>query len=174
MSMHVNKEKSPANEVLIALYTVNCHAKTAEDPKELYRLKYETLQKLLKSGQAQKIGLHFSGNSTRNAQSPKNASMGLGKQNSVVIIESGDYRFHIPASSEDLKSLPHLGEAVMHQNKKDRISIFKAKKILYNFTKLEPQTHAPKQSPKQYFTSSNVFGEGFTFETENPFKKKYR
>ena len=172
MSVHVNKENMRNNDILIALYTVNCHAKTAEDPKELYRLKHETLQKLLSSGGAKKIGLHFSGNSTRNAQAPTNSTMGLGKQNSVVIIECGDYRFHVPASSEDLKSLPHLGEAIMYQNKKERISIFKAKKILYDFTKLEPQTPAPKQSPKRYSTSRNVYGDGFTIAVENPFKRK--
>ena len=45
-----------------ALFIVNRHAKTAPDPKYLYRLKHATIQKMLKEGKAKKIGLHYSRN----------------------------------------------------------------------------------------------------------------
>ncbi len=45
--------------IAIAIYTVNRHAKTAPNNKELYDLKKMALEKLLRSGDASKIGLHF-------------------------------------------------------------------------------------------------------------------
>jgi hypothetical protein len=42
-----------------ALFIVNRHAKTAPNPKFLYKLKHESLKKLIEEGKAIKIGLNF-------------------------------------------------------------------------------------------------------------------
>ena len=48
--------------LLQAISVVNRHAKTAPNPKFLYKLKHDSLHKLLAEGKAKKIGLHFSNN----------------------------------------------------------------------------------------------------------------
>ncbi len=42
-----------------ALFIVNRHAKTAPDPTYLYKLKKETMKKLIREKKAHKIGLHY-------------------------------------------------------------------------------------------------------------------
>ncbi len=45
-----------------AIFTVNRHAKTALNPKYLYILKKNALNKMIQEQKATKIGLHFSRN----------------------------------------------------------------------------------------------------------------
>ena len=53
------ENKHSTRRLAIAIYTVNRHAKTAPDNKQLYTLKKSALDKLIESGQAEKVGLHF-------------------------------------------------------------------------------------------------------------------
>ena len=81
-----------------AIFIVNRHAKTAINPGFLYKLKHESLKKLIAEGKAQKVGLHFS-------EHPKNS-----RQQSDVLVECGRYTFHIPPTKQDFTELPHLGK----------------------------------------------------------------
>src|SRR4051812_37806978 len=92
------KEKLTIDNLSQALFIVNRHAKTAPNPKYLYKLKHEALKKLLEEGKAKKLGLHFSKN-------PRNS-----KQQSDVLVECGHYTFHIPPTKSDFAELPHLGK----------------------------------------------------------------
>ena len=92
------KEKLTIDNLSQALFIVNRHAKTAPNPKFLYKLKHESLKKLLEEGKAKKLGLHFS-------QNPRNS-----KQQSDVLVECGHYTFHIPPTKSDFAELPHLGK----------------------------------------------------------------
>lgn len=49
-------EKDEIRQIAIAIYTVNRHAKTAPDNKNLYHLKKVALEKLLQKGYAKKLG----------------------------------------------------------------------------------------------------------------------
>lgn len=110
------------NQLGQALFIINRHAKTAIDPSSLYLLKQETLKKLLNENKAKKVGLQFSNNPRKS------------KQHSVVLVEIGDYLFHIPAKSEDKNNLQHLGYPDgSHQNPKPQLSLSKAKSILLNY-----------------------------------------
>lgn len=121
-----------------AIFTVNRHAKTAPNPKFLYKLKHDALQKLLKEGKAKKVGLHFSNN-------PK-----LSQQQSDVLIVCGNYSFHLPPSKNDFTHLPHLGKLQENiRNPKSYISLNEAKKLLSAYTGLkEENNHPPKK--RQY------------------------
>ena len=115
-----------------AIFIVNRHAKTAPNPKYLYKLKYSALQKLIKEGKAKKIGLHFSNN-------PK-----YSQQQSDVLISCGKYTFHLPPSKSDFAELPHLGKLDSHvRNPKSALSLTQAKKILSTYTGIteEDKTH---------------------------------
>lgn len=115
-------EHPAANFLAQAIFVVNKHAKTAPEPKYLYHLKRTSLYKMLKEGKAQKIGLHFSDNPRFSAQQ------------SDVIIQCGDYTFHLPPTKEDLKTLSHLGNrAVNVRNPKASLSLSRAKKILHDY-----------------------------------------
>src|SRR5690625_4137563 len=88
-----------------AIYTVNRHAKTAPEPKHLYFLKNKTIRKLLAENRARKVGLHYS-------RRPK-----LSHQHTILLVEVGDYYFHILPHKDDLDELPHLGHIDnTHQN----------------------------------------------------------
>lgn len=108
-----------------AIFVVNKHAKTAPNPKFLYTLKKTALQKLIKNGEAKKIGLHFSRN-------PKFA-----QQRSDVVVVCGAYTFHMPPTKEDFKELPHLGalDSSM-RNPKAQLSLNHAKALLMDYTGL--------------------------------------
>lgn len=117
-----------------AIFIVNRHAKTAPNPKYLYKLKYSALQKLIKEGKAKKVGLHFSNN-------PK-----YSQQQSDVLISCGKYTFHLPPTKNDFAELPHLGKLDSHvRNPKTTLSLTQAKKILSTYTgiKEEEKTHPP-------------------------------
>lgn len=47
------------DEIASCIYSLNCHAKAALDPRELYALKRRAIEKLLDQGHAKKIGLHY-------------------------------------------------------------------------------------------------------------------
>ncbi|WP_246234810.1 YkyB family protein [Bacillus aquiflavi] len=122
--------RSTVENLAQAIFTVNRHAKTAPNPKYLYRLKHEALKKLLKEGKAKKIGLHFSKN-------PK-----FSQQQSDVLVECGKYSFHIPPSKQDFQTLPHLGKLNhLVRNPKTRLSLNEAKKMLELYTCLKEDKH---------------------------------
>lgn len=107
----------------IAIYTVNRHAKTAPDNKLLYTLKKLSLDKLISSGHAEKIGLHFVNN-------PK-----FSKQHSTVLVRCGDFLFHSIPEKEDFKTLPHLGQQDQTtRNPQERMSLKTAREILTDYT----------------------------------------
>ncbi|MBS4198771.1 hypothetical protein KHA93_03785 [Bacillus sp. FJAT-49732] len=111
-----------------AIFTVNRHAKTAINPKFLYSLKKNALNKMIQEKKATKIGLHFSRN-------PK-----YSQQQSDVLVECGDYTFHIPPTKEDFEHLPHLGHLDHHsRNPKTRMSLNLAKQLLINYTGLKEE-----------------------------------
>ncbi|MDQ0198411.1 YkyB family protein [Neobacillus ginsengisoli] len=106
-----------------AVFIVNRHAKTAPNPKFLYKLKHESLKKLIDEGKAKKIGLHFSEN-------PHNS-----QQQSDVLVECGRYTFHIPPIRVDFTELPHLGKLDGRvRNPKATLSLNQAKAILQSYT----------------------------------------
>lgn len=125
-----------------AIFIVNRHAKTAPNPKFLYQLKFSALHKLICEGKAQKIGLHFSNN-------PK-----FSQQQSDVLIQCGNYTFHLPPSKSDFVELPHLGKLDHNvRNPKATLSLSQAKKILLTYTGLtegEKNPVSPHHSRKKY------------------------
>ncbi|GIN19121.1 YkyB family protein [Siminovitchia fordii] len=122
-----------------AIFTVNRHAKTAINPKFLYNLKKQALEKMIREGKASKTGLHFSRN-------PK-----FSQQQSDVLVKCGDYTFHIPPTKEDFEQLPHLGHLDQHsRNPKTRMSLSKAKQLLQDYTGLkEPRQEHQKRSQQK-------------------------
>lgn len=117
-----------------AIFIVNRHAKTAPDPKFLYRLKHDALQKLLKEGKAKKIGLHFSNN-------PR-----FSQQQSDVLVQCGKYSFHLPPSKSDFKQLPHLGKLDQNvRNPKTHFSLGEAKRLLTAFTGVKQEQFSTPQ-----------------------------
>lgn len=126
-------------QIAIAIYTVNRHAKTAPNNKDLYMLKKLALEKLVHSGNAKKIGLHFSDN-------PK-----LSKQYSTTLIECLDFLFHMIPEKEDFKTLPHLGHRnQLSRNPQERMGLQTAKNLLHNFVGGIPHNPSPtkKDTPK--------------------------
>ncbi|TDL35215.1 hypothetical protein E2R51_05705 [Jeotgalibacillus sp. S-D1] len=132
-------EQEPSNKlsssISQAIFTVNKHAKTASNPKYLYHLKKEALTKLIKENKAKKIGLQFSNNP------------GLSQQRSDVLVECGDYMFHIPPRKEDFNSLPHLGKLTeSFRNPKTRMGLREAKTILESYTGLKDVSSSPPKN----------------------------
>jgi len=133
-------------ELSQAIFIINKHAKAAPMPKVLYDLKKSAIQKMLKEGKAKKIGLHFSNN-------PKNV-----KQQSDVIVQCGEYFFHLPPSKEDIKSLPHLGSRDTNKrNPKTQMSLSKAKAIIYSYIGAQPNNNnnLPNHYEKSYDKQRN-------------------
>ncbi|MCJ8006086.1 YkyB family protein [Lederbergia wuyishanensis] len=121
-----------------AIFTVNRHAKTAINPKFLYSLKKNALHKMILEKKATKIGLHFSRN-------PK-----FSQQQSDVLVECGDYTFHIPPTKEDFEHLPHLGHLDQHsRNPKARMSLNLAKQLLIQYTGLKEDSKNQQTSPQK-------------------------
>ena len=123
-----------------AIFIVNRHAKTAPNPKYLYKLKHDAIKKLLHEGQAKKKGLHFSNN-------PK-----LSQQQSDVLVVVGEYTFHIPPTKSDFEELPHLGKLDQSvRNPKASLSLTASKKLLSEYTGLkEPQEKSPAGKARPY------------------------
>ncbi|WP_043934852.1 YkyB family protein [Bacillus sp. EB01] len=140
--MDSNRKRPPAiqsvQNLSQAIYIVNRHAKTAPNPKYLYLLKHESLKKMLREGKAKKIGLHFSNR-------PKNS-----QQQSDVLVECGDYTFHIPPEKKDFAELPHLGQLNdLIRNPKASIPLTHAKAILQAYTGIK-ETPDPPDRKKTY------------------------
>jgi hypothetical protein len=139
------------NSLAQAIFIVNKHAKTAPEPKALYELKRLSINKLLKEGKAKKLGLHFSDNPRYSAQQ------------SDVIVECGEYIFHLPPSREDLKTLPHLGKrSTSIRNPKAALSLSGAKNILYKYIGQEAErltkqakSRADRRITKNHNSSTN-------------------
>jgi hypothetical protein len=124
-----------------AVFIVNRHAKTATNPKFLYRLKHESLKKLIIDGKAKKIGLHFS-------QNPRNS-----KQQSDVLVECGRYTFHIPPTKADFSELPHLGKLDNNvRNPKTTLALNQAKTLLQVYTGITETDQPPSNTRKNHRT----------------------
>ncbi|KOP81896.1 YkyB family protein [Cytobacillus solani] len=122
-----------------AIFTVNRHAKTAPNPKFLYKLKQEALLKLIREGKAKKIGLHFSSN-------PK-----YSQQQSDVLVECGNYSFHLPPTKMDFEQLPHLGKLNEYvRNPRSSLSLTQGKKLLMTYTGLKENSDFHKNNKRPY------------------------
>ncbi|MFD2628220.1 YkyB family protein [Oceanobacillus kapialis] len=133
-------------DIAKALYTVNRHAKTAPEPKHLYYIKKETINRLLRERKAKKIGLHFSAH-------PK-----LSNQHSTLLVKVDEYYFHIPPTKEDFQQLEHLGALdENYRNPQCKMSLSQAKKVIYDFIDWKPKT-SPKVTSKRssYYTPSSL------------------
>jgi hypothetical protein len=114
--------KHSIRQLAIAIYTVNRHAKTAPDNKQLYALKKIAINKLLSSGNAEKIGLHF-------VENPK-----FSKQHSTVLVRCDEFLFHTIPEKEDFTTLPHLGQQdPTSRNPQERMSLKTARELLSNY-----------------------------------------
>lgn len=142
------KHKIDIQKIAQALFVINKHAKTAPEPKQLYQLKKEAIEQLLKEKKALKKGLHFSNH-------PK-----LSNQHSTVLIEVGDYCFHIPPAKEDLKQLEHLGELDQtYRNPPVKMSLSQAKRLICQYINWKPEKPKSTPSRKQhssYFVPSSL------------------
>lgn len=135
---HTNRQLTIEN-LSQALFIVNRHAKTATNPKFLYKLKHESLKKLIEEGKAKKIGLHFS-------QNPRNS-----QQQSDVLVECGRYTFHIPPTRVDFDELPHLGKLDGNiRNPKSSLSLNQAKMVLQVYTGITEFEQPPTNKRKKY------------------------
>lgn len=124
-----------------AIFTVNRHAKTAPNPKQLYALKHEALKKMLMEGKAKKVGLHFS-------QNPGNS-----QQRSDVLVACDQYTFHIPPTKTDFLELPHLGKLDHHvRNPKSTLSLNQAKQLLQVYTGIKDETTTSITKSKKTYT----------------------
>ncbi len=127
------KQISTDDQLASAIYSVNRHAKTATDNKYLYELKRLTIEKMIETGRAKKLGLHF-------VKNPR-----FSQQQSSVLVQCADYYFHLLPKKEDFQSLPHLGHLDEdYRNPQTRMSLNAAKQILSEFTGL-PQTISKKK-----------------------------
>ncbi|MFX3674284.1 MAG: YkyB family protein [Paenisporosarcina sp.] len=137
-----------------AIFTVNKHAKTAIDNKYLYELKRLTIEKMIESGRAKKIGLHF-------VKNPR-----FSQQQSSVLVQCADYYFHLLPKKEDFKSLPHLGHLdEEYRNPQRRMSLNTAKQLLSDYTGLH-QTYLsqkPSSSSSQTIKKNTVPKRTYTF-----------
>ena len=116
------KKEENVRQLAIAIYTVNRHAKTATNNRELYSLKNKAIQQLLQSGDAKKIGLHFVDN-------PQ-----LSQQSSTVLVKCSDFLFHTLPEKGDFTSLPHLGtQDQTFRNPQERMNLKAAKELLIEF-----------------------------------------
>lgn len=140
----MKKEKSPnIEEIAKALFIINRHAKTALNPSDLYNLKKKTIIKLLENKDAEKIGLHFS-------DRPK-----LSRQHSTLLVQVGNYYFHIPPNKQDFKEVEHLGNIDQnYRNPKTKLSLTQAKKVLYTFLDIPIPTEEKVYS--SYYTPSSL------------------
>lgn len=133
---------STDEQLASAIYSVNRHAKTATDNKYLYELKRLTIEKMIETGRAKKLGLHF-------VKNPR-----FSQQQSSVLVQCADYYFHLLPKKEDFQSLPHLGHLDdNYRNPQRRMSLNLAKQLLCEYTGLH-QTIAKKKSPSASTSSS--------------------
>ncbi|WP_067839862.1 YkyB family protein [Amphibacillus sediminis] len=135
--------KYEISEIAKAIFIINRHAKTALNPKALYKMKKQAIEKLLIERQARKIGLHFS-------ERPK-----FSRQHSTVLVQVDQYYFHIPPNKQDFKDFKHLGDLDhTFRNPKTKMSLTQAKRIICSYLDIPFQTEV-KQKPS-YYTSSSL------------------
>jgi len=135
-------KNSTDEQLASAIYSVNRHAKTATDNKYLYELKRLTIEKMIETGRAKKLGLHF-------VKNPR-----FSQQQSSVLVQCADYYFHLLPKKEDFQNLPHLGHLDDdYRNPQRRMSLNLAKQLLAEFTGLH-QTIIKKKSPIASTSSS--------------------
>lgn len=80
------------------------------------------IDKLLSSGTAEKIGLHFVDN-------PK-----FSKQHSTVLVRCDEFLFHTIPDKEDFNTLPHLGQQdPASRNPQERMSLNTARDLLSKY-----------------------------------------
>ncbi|MGG0656829.1 YkyB family protein [Rummeliibacillus pycnus] len=145
-------------EIATAIYTVNKHAKTALDNRSLYTLKRLALEKMIRTGRANRLGLHF-------VKKPR-----YSQQQSAVVIQCADYYFHTLPKKEDFKQLPHLGHLdETYRNPRRNMSLNVAKSIINDFLDLsctKQLTKKKKLTPKKihdekvkhdYYKNSSYF-----------------
>ncbi|MGB5945274.1 YkyB family protein [Paenisporosarcina sp.] len=131
-------------QLAAAIYSVNRHAKTATDNKFLYELKRLTIEKMIETGRAKKLGLHF-------VKNPR-----YSQQQSSVLVQCADYYFHLLPKKEDFQSLTHLGHLdENYRNPQRRMSLNMAKQLLSEYTGLsqtiikKKPTYAPTPMSKK-------------------------
>ena len=128
-------QNSTDEQLASAIYSVNRHAKTAPDNKYLYELKRLTIEKMIETGRAKKVGLHF-------VKNPR-----FSQQQSSVLVQCADYYFHLLPQKEDFQSLPHLGHLDdNYRNPQRRMSLNLAKQLLSDYTGFH-QAIIKKKSP---------------------------
>lgn len=138
-------------QIAIAVYTVNRHAKTAPDNKHLYYLKKVTLDKLIRTGKAKKIGLHFSDN-TKYSQ-----------QHSTTLVQCQDFLFHTISEKDDFKNLPHLGQQNhTSRNPRERMNLRTARKLLHDYIgNVQPETDRQNKRNRSKVNRTNTSETGF-------------
>lgn len=138
----------PLNEIAKALYTINRHAKTAPEPKHLYFIKKEAIDRLLLEERAVKVGLHFSDH-------PK-----FSNQHSTLLVKVDNYYFHIPPTKEDFKGLEHLGSLDHnYRNPQTKMSLSQAKRVIYRYIDWKPKKQhqaSQQRNSSSYFTPSSL------------------
>lgn len=148
------------DEIAKAIFTVNRHAKTAPEPQHLYHIKKMAIQKLLSNGNAKKLGLHFSNH-------PKYSN-----QHSTLLVQVGDYYFHVPPTKQDFKKLEHLGTLDQnYRNPATKMALSHAKKVIYQYINWQPeklQRPVKKRYKSSYYTPSSLG------KMEWPPKKSFR
>jgi hypothetical protein len=108
-------------EIAGAIQVVNRYAKAALNPKQLYWLKKLAIQRLVSEGKATVLGYHhFGGND-------------LLKQNQVLIIECGEFKFHQTPQPGDLQKYEFLKDQHNFKNSRVRIPLSRAKEILSKY-----------------------------------------
>lgn len=150
---------SQCSEIAQALYSINRHAKTALDKKPLYQLKKETLENLIRSGYAQKMGLHFSENPTKS------------KQHSTTLVEFNNYLFHLPVAPQD-KNLPHLGKLdFSYTNPSTHMNLTSAKEIIAKHMNIRIPTVKTNVKPRFQSLTSTPSPSEYRRMQKNPYKK---
>ncbi|WP_062237254.1 YkyB family protein [Fictibacillus sp. FJAT-27399] len=139
--------KTTTQDLAIAIYIINKHAKNAP---ALYEMKQRAIEKLLKQGKAQKVGLNYSPNP------------GKALQRLDVLVQVEDYLFHLPSTKEDRKTLNILEYEAQIRNPKASMPLKRAKQILEAYSPL-PKPPAvkhsrPKQRPKYIGISTYLNG----------------
>lgn len=128
--------KTTIQEIAKAIYIVNTHAKNAP---ELYTIKNRAIQRLLKEGRAEKLGLNYS-------QNPRNALQHLD-----VLVTVDKFLFHHPSTKEDRNKLKIIVSETNHRNSKVSMPLRRAKQILEAYSPLpKPPGIHKRSNPKQY------------------------
>jgi len=133
--------KPTLENLAIAIYVVNRHAKTSPQPQKLYQLKTSALEKLMIEGKAQKVGLQQSPNPSKYHQQTCN-----------TLVKVGEYGFHLLSTREDLQGLPHLGEwNDEFRNPTESFSLRQAISLLEQYVGItEKQQIADQKKPSRF------------------------